>query len=134
MRSSTERNALGEPTGFALIPGENALPYVHPDAAVRRRAGFIEHPVWFTRFKADEMNAAGPYPNQSAPGQGLLQWASDHESLDRTDSVLWYTFAVTHIPRPEEWPIMPAHVAGFKLVPVSFFSQNPSLDLPRLPK
>jgi primary-amine oxidase len=124
-------NALGQPVGYGLIPGENAPPYVGADAVIRRRAGFIDHQVWFTRFKDGEMNAAGSFPNQSGPGQGLPLWVADDESLDQADGVLWYTFAVTHTPRPEEWPIMPAHEAGFKLVPVSFFSRNPALDLPR---
>ena len=45
--------------------------------------------------------------------------------------MLWYTFAVTHTPRPEEWPVMPVHRAGFKLVPAGFFEHNPALDVSR---
>jgi primary-amine oxidase len=37
---------------------------------------------------------------------------------------------VTHIPRTEDWPIMPVHTAGFRLVPAGFFSRNPALDSP----
>ena len=35
----TARNALGQPTGYALLPGENAVPFAQPDSWVRRRAG-----------------------------------------------------------------------------------------------
>jgi primary-amine oxidase len=38
---------------------------------------------------------------------------------------------VTHIPRLEEWPVMPVHVIGFKLAPSGFFSRNPALDMPK---
>jgi primary-amine oxidase len=38
---------------------------------------------------------------------------------------------VTHIPRPEEWPIMPVHHIGFQLLPAGFFDRNPALDVPR---
>jgi Cu2+-containing amine oxidase len=38
---------------------------------------------------------------------------------------------VTHIPRPEEWPVMPTTRIGFKLLPSGFFEANPALDVPR---
>jgi primary-amine oxidase len=41
--------------------------------------------------------------------------------------VLWYTFGVTHVPRPEEWPIMNLQKTGFTLMPVNFFSENPAM-------
>ncbi len=33
--------------------------------------------------------------------------------------------------RPEDFPVMPVETVGFHLKPVSFFKQNPALDLPR---
>jgi primary-amine oxidase len=45
--------------------------------------------------------------------------------------VLWYSLGVTHIPRPEDWPVMPVHKAGFKLMPNGFFARNPAMDVPR---
>jgi Cu2+-containing amine oxidase len=47
------------------------------------------------------------------------------------EDVLWYTMGITHIPRPEDWPVMSVHRAGFRLVPTGFFSMNPALDVPR---
>ena len=38
---------------------------------------------------------------------------------------------VTHVPRPEEWPVMPASHHGFRLLPAGFFAANPALDVPR---
>jgi Cu2+-containing amine oxidase len=37
---------------------------------------------------------------------------------------------VTHLPRTEDWPIMPAYTVGFRLVPAGFFSHDPALDTP----
>ena len=45
-------------------------------------------------------------------------------------SLLWYTLGVTHLPRAEEWPVMPVHKAGFQLLPAGFFDRNPALDVP----
>jgi primary-amine oxidase len=44
--------------------------------------------------------------------------------------VVWYTFGHHHVPRPEDWPVMPVATAGFKLKPAGFFERNPALDVP----
>lgn len=126
------RNALGQNTGYALIPGESTVPYLSTRSPVRRRAGFLEHAFWATLEKPGELYAAGDYVNQSDPEipAGLAAWSTD-EPLVASDVVLWYTFGITHLPRPEEWPIMTVHRTGFRLMPVAFFSRNPSLDVPR---
>jgi primary-amine oxidase len=123
-------NAFGHPTGYALLPGENARPFAAPDSWVRKRAGFLDYHLWVTPYQASEMYAGGDYPNQSRGGDGLTKWAAANRSIDNTDLVLWYTFGVTHNPRPEDWPVMPVYEAGFKLVPWGFFARNPAMDLP----
>jgi primary-amine oxidase len=123
-------NALGQPTGFALLPGENALPYAQPDSWVRKRAGFLNAHVWVTPYSDSERYAGGDYPNQSRGGDGLAQWTAGDRSIDNRDVVLWYTMGMTHNPRPEDWPVMPVQTLGFKLAPWGFFAQNPAMDLP----
>jgi len=125
------RNALGNNTSYILVPGPNSLPYIAPESAVRRRAGFFGNHFWATRYHPDEMNAAGAYPNQSRGGEGLPRWVANNEPLVNEDVVVWYTLGVTHIPRPEEWPVMPTTHVGFKMIPGGFFSRNPALDVPR---
>ena len=125
------RNTLGHNTSYILVPGPNSLPYIAPSSEVRRRAGFINNHFWATRYNSSEMNAAGVYPNQSRGGDGLPRWISNNETLDKQDVVVWYTFGITHIPRPEEWPVMPVTHVGFKMIPGGFFARNPALDVPR---
>jgi len=125
------KNSLGQHTSFILIPGANAVPYIAPESLVRQRARFVDHHLWVTRYKPSERYAAGDYPNQSAGGDGLPRWVARDESIENEDVVLWYTMGVTHIPRPEEWPVMPVTHIGFKLVPGGFFARNPALDVPR---
>ena len=124
------KNALGQPVGYALIPGENALPFAAPNSSIRRRAGWMNYPFWVTPYSANERYASGDYPNQNKGGEGLLKWTAANRPIDGTDMVVWYSMGITHNPRPEDWPVMPVHEAGFKLVPVGFFSRNPALDLP----
>jgi Cu2+-containing amine oxidase len=63
------------------------------------------------------------YPEK--PGEGLPRWTGANRTIEDRDIVIWYTLGVTHIPRTEDWPIMPVHPTGFRLVPAGFFSQNP---------
>jgi primary-amine oxidase len=126
----TVRNALGHPTGYAILPGENAVPFALPDSWIRRRAGFVNAHLWVTPYIDAEKYSAGDYPYQSKGGDGLLKWTAADRSIDNRDLVLWYTMGITHNPRPEDWPVMPVHEAGFKLVPWGFFPRNPAIDLP----
>jgi primary-amine oxidase len=43
---------------------------------------------------------------------------------------MWVTLGHHHVPRPEDWPIMPVARLGFMLKPHGFFDRNPSLDVP----
>lgn len=124
------RNALGQPVGYLLVPGPNSVPYASADSSVRKRAGFLNAHVWVTPYDAAEMHAAGEYINQSKGGEGLPKWTQANRSIENRDIVLWYTMGTTHIPRPEEWPVMTSHHLGFKLVPSGFFAVNPALDVP----
>ncbi|HEV3332205.1 MAG TPA: primary-amine oxidase [Bryobacteraceae bacterium] len=131
IESSSAKNALGHPTAFALLPGENAEPFAAADSWVRKRAGFLNAHVWVTPYRLTEMYAGGDYPNQSHGGDGLTKWTAANRSIDNQDVVLWYTMGVTHNPRPEDWPVMPVHAAGFRLEPWGFFAKNPAMDLPQ---
>ncbi len=124
------KNAVGEPVGYKLFPGDNAVPYASPEAWWRKRAGFVNHHVWVTPFAANERYAAGDYPNQSVGGDGLPRWTEADRPIENTDVVLWYTFGHTHLPRPEDYPVMPTAYIGFLLKPNGFFDQNPANDVP----
>ena len=129
--SSTARNALGAPTGYKLIP-TMSTPTLLADASssVGRRAGFARHNLWVTPYTPGQLRAAGDFPNQSRGGAGLPEWTAADRSLVDTDVVLWYSFGITHFPRPEDWPVMPVEYTGFLLAPVGFFDRNPALDVP----
>ena len=114
--------------GYMLIPGENAIPYASPTSWIRRRAGFLDAQFWVTPFDTEERYPAGNYVYQSKGGEGLPAWTKQDRPLTSQDLVLWYTLGVTHIPRPEEWPVMPVHEAGFQLAPSGFFRSNPALN------
>lgn len=125
------KNSLGQATGYLLVTGENGISFSGVNSFVRKRAGFVNNHLWVTQHAPEEMNAAGFYINQSKVGDGLPKWTSGNRAIENQDVVLWYSMGVTHIPRPEDWPVMPVHKAGFKLIPSGFFARNPTMDLPK---
>jgi primary-amine oxidase len=131
--NSSRRNALGQPTAYKLLPGSTPTLLADPTSSVGRRAAFASHNLWVTPFDPDERRAAGDYPNQHGGGAGLPHWTATDRLVVDTDIVLWHSFGVTHIPRPEDWPVMPVEYTGFTLIPFGFFDRNPALDVPPSP-
>ena len=82
----------------------------------------------------DQLWPAGRHVPQTSgePSAGLPAWieANPNENIANTDVVLWHTFGVTHIPAPEDFPIMPAEVITLLLRPRNFFTNNPCMDVP----
>ena len=124
------RNRLGDPVGYKLVPGPTPTLLASPTSSVGRRAAFATRNLWVTPYRPEERRAAGDYPNQHPGGDGLPRWTAADRPIADTDVVLWHTFGVTHLPRPEDWPVMPVEYCGFHLVPVGFFGRNPALDVP----
>jgi primary-amine oxidase len=124
------KNAVGEPVAYKLLPGDNCFPQASKNAWWRKRAGFVDYHVWVTPFREDERHAAGNYPNQSQGGDGLPRWTEQDRPISNTDVVLWYTCGHMHLPRPEDYPVMPTAYIGFMLKPNGFFTANPANDVP----
>jgi primary-amine oxidase len=124
------RNRVDEPVAYRLVPGANVLPFAAPDSSVIARAGFIQRHLWVTPYAPRERYPAGDYPNQHAGGAGLPEWTRADRALEGENLVAWYSFGSHHIPRLEDWPVMPVVRCGFQLRPVGFFGKNPALDVP----
>ena len=123
-------NGLGDPVRYRLLPGDNVALLAQPESPYGRRAAFAQHHLHVTPFEPTERYATGDYPYQHAGDAGLPAWTQADRPLEDTDTVLWYTFGHHHVPRPEDWPVMPVARAGFRLVPIGFFDRSPALDVP----
>ena len=123
------RTDLGHYPAYWLIPQGNAFPFLGPKSPVRHVAGFLDHHFFATRHRAEELFAGGDYPTLSPRYESLRDWVGNNEPIANEDVVVWYTFGVTHVPRPEDFPIMPSVHTGFSLIPKGFFNRNPALDV-----
>jgi primary-amine oxidase len=131
--SPAAQNHVGYGTSYQLLPGHGVHTLLSADDYPRRRAAFIDHQLWVTPYAPDERFAAGAYPTLSRPGEGLPRWTAGNRSIEDTDIVLWYTMGMHHVPRAEDWPVMPVVWHSFELRPFDFFDGNPALRLPRVP-
>ncbi|KAI3398377.1 hypothetical protein diail_9469 [Diaporthe ilicicola] len=122
-----------KPASYKLVSREvpNLLP--KEGSLVWKRAGFARHAVHVTKYADDQLWPAGRHVPQTSgePSRGLPEWVGDGtESIDNTDVVLWHTFGVTHIPAPEDFPVMPAEPMTLLLRPRNFFANNPVMNVP----
>ena len=125
------KSALGYNTGYEIAGGHNGISLMSDDDFPQQRAGFIKNHLWVTPYREDELWPAGDYPTQSHGGDGLPAWTKANRPIENTDIVVWYTLGFHHVPRPEDFPIMPVAWHEFELRPFDFFTRNPSVDLPK---
>jgi Cu2+-containing amine oxidase len=68
-------------------------------------------------------------PNLSHGGDGLPQFVGDKQSLQNEDIVVWYIMGFRHLPKPEDFPILPTFWHEVTLSPAYFFDRDPSSRL-----
>jgi primary-amine oxidase len=122
-------NRQGYQKGYMLMPGATTLGLAGPCARITKRAHFIKHNFWATKYHEDQLYVMGKYPVEKPRDEGLPVYQANNESLDNTDIVTWYTMVMSHIPASEDYPILPYHEIGFMLSPYNFFNYNPSMDV-----
>jgi primary-amine oxidase len=125
------KNKWGVPVAYKLLPAASPTMFAQAGSQIAQRAAFASHNLWATPFAEDELSAAGPSTVMHAGQGGLAEMTAGNRNIDDCDLVMWHTVALTHVPRPEDWPVMPVEYTGFHLIPVGFFNENPTLDLPR---
>jgi primary-amine oxidase len=124
------KNRLGQHPGYELRSGHSATSLLPLEDLSQRRAAFSAAPLWVTAYDPKELYAAGLYPNQSKGGDGLPAFVARHRPVENADIVLWATMGFHHLPRPEDWPVLPTQWHSLSLMPYGFFDHNPSLEPP----
>ncbi|MDG1232204.1 MAG: primary-amine oxidase [Pseudomonadales bacterium] len=123
-------NGLGVPVAYKLLPAASPSLHARPESQVGRRGAFGLHHLWATPYAEEEQGAAGQHTVMHHGEGGLPELTRNNRDISHCDLVMWHTVALTHVPRPEDWPVMPVEYTGFHLIPVGFFDRNPTLDLP----
>ena len=124
---------LGYPTGYEIMPGNTVWSLLDTDDGVQKVGAFSNHQLWVTPYRPEELYAAGVYPIESKGDDGLAAWTKANRPIENTDIVAWYTMGFHHVPRAEDWPVMPVMWHDFVIRPFDFFPQNPVMTLPMNP-
>lgn len=95
-----------------------------------KRAEFADHNIYVTSYRDGELYAGGKYTNQSRGGTGVRSFADRQDNVQDDDIVVWVQFGINHVPRIEDFPVMPVEIIKVGLKPVNFFTKNPALDVP----
>ncbi|KAI6752345.1 hypothetical protein HG530_013714 [Fusarium avenaceum] len=121
----------GKPVGYKIMAPPFQKLMADEDSINHKRAEFADHNIYVTTHRDRELYAGGWWTNQSRGGTGVRIWAQRSETLtSESDIVLWVQFGINHIPRIEDFPVMPVEILKVHLKPVNFFTKNPALDVP----
>lgn len=129
--SSVINEVSGKPVSYKLHALPSQMMIMKNHTFNYKRGVFASKPIWVTKYRDDELWAAGEFTNQSREDTGLGIWAQRADDVENEDVVLWHSFGITHMPRPEDFPIMPVEMMTVSLKPANFFKVNPSNDVPR---
>jgi len=119
------KGRLGYPTGYELMPGTNAASLLDPEDGPQKVGAFSAHQLWITPYVPDEMYASGMFPTTGKGNDGLAVWTRANRPIENTDIVAWYTMGFHHVPRAEDWPVMPTMWHDLLIRPFDFYPSNP---------
>ncbi|EJT47203.1 peroxisomal copper amine oxidase (Methylamine oxidase) [Trichosporon asahii var. asahii CBS 2479] len=124
--------ATGNPIGYKIKCKDMPPLLAKPGSMVWNRAPWARHNMFVTKFHDDELFPSDVHINQNPGAEkfGLQNWVDRNDNVDNEDIVCWPMFGVTHISRPEDWPIMPVEILRCHVVPNGFFDRHPGLDIP----
>lgn len=97
----------GRPVGYKLVTPATQKLLADPRSVQAKRALFTQHHLWVTKYKDEELYAAGRYTHlgKNETG-GVTDAAARNDNVLNEDVVLWSCFGLTHNPRVEDWPVM----------------------------
>jgi primary-amine oxidase len=84
----------------------------HYSVTILLPGAFANYHLWVTPHDDNERFPSGEYTVQGTGSDGLPDWTAANRNIKGEDIVLWHAFGVTHVPRPEDFPVMPCEITG----------------------
>lgn len=126
--NKSKKNPVSKtPVGYKLVPIASQMLPAQPTSWHGRRCEFPD-PFYVTEYRDGELYPGGQWTNSSRGGEGLRTWAARQDKI--TSPVLWHVFSLMHVPRVEDFPLMPAESVRGIIRPTNFFNFSPVLDVP----
>lgn len=133
VNEASKHYSSGKLSGYKVMCKDMPRLYAKHDSITAKRAPFAKHHIWTVPYEDAHKYPAGMYVPQTldAPEDSIEKWVGDgKKSIANKDIVSYITLGTTHVPRPEDFPVMPAETVRLMLKPVNFFRRNPTLDVP----
>ena len=131
IQNATHRNPINNlPVAYKIQAPDFQKILSHPNSLNYKRAEFSSHNIFVTQHRDRELYSGGWYTNQSRGDAGVRTWATRADNVKDDDIVVWVQFGLNHVPRIEDFPVMPAEKISVHFKPVNFFTKNPALDVP----
>ncbi|TGO73773.1 hypothetical protein BELL_0332g00030 [Botrytis elliptica] len=131
IQNSSVKNPInGKPVAYKIHVPPFQKMLADKDSFHHKRAEFADHNIYVTSYRDGELYAGGKYTNQSRGGTGVRSFADRQDNVQDDDIVVWVQFGINHVPRIEDFPVMPVEIIKVGLKPVNFFTKNPALDVP----
>ncbi|KAH8202928.1 hypothetical protein TruAng_002874 [Truncatella angustata] len=125
-----------KPIGYKILNNNCPRLLAQPGSMVSERAAFARKALWVVPYRDYELYPAGDFVCQSTGKHGhqhnptIVDWVSRGGSIENTDIVCYMQFGLTHFPRTEDFPIMPAEPVSIMMRASNFFEKNPALWVP----
>lgn len=125
-----------KPVGYKIINNNCPTLLAKPGSMVFKRAAFARKSLWVVPYKDYEIFPAGDYVCQSRGEENhphnttIADWVARDEPIENRDIVCYIQFGMTHFPRTEDFPIMPAEPVSVTLRASNFFQKNPAMWVP----
>lgn len=96
--------ASGLPVSYRIHTRDYETLATAHDSIVSKRARFATKALWVTRHDEAQLWPAGKYVAQQrdTADDCISEWVKERQKTDDEDVVVWVTFGITHVPRPEE--------------------------------
>lgn len=139
VNSARTHYSSGKPSGYSIGLKGGATPMmVRPDSWAAKRASFLPNTVWVCKdvegkdSGSERMWPSGKYVpmTRDEPKDSIGKWVEGKQNVVDEDLLVYINVGTTHIPRPEDWPVMPVEHVNVTFKPNSFFKANPSMDVP----
>ena len=128
-----KRVGVGHVPTYMIVP-DNSVAYApfDPEDPPVARNDYVLNTFHVTPYDPSQRYAGGVYAMASDATDTLGEWVKEGRSIADEDVVVWYTMGFHHVPRMEDWPVMPTMWKTVKLKPFNFFDHNPAITQ-RLP-
>ena len=124
-RTSASRSAIGS------CPGENTVPFCDSRLVpARRRAASSTTTSGSRRTPPTSATRPASTRISTAAATGCRAGPRRIAASTNTDVVVWYTMNHHHVPRPEDWPVMPVARIGFAAEAVGLLRPQPRARRP----